>query len=37
MVKMRDNGEDEEFRIPLDDNNKPILFYKYVVFSLHLS
>lgn len=28
VVKMRDNGEDEEFRIPLDDNNKPILFYK---------
>ncbi|KAK6052843.1 hypothetical protein COOONC_09652, partial [Cooperia oncophora] len=27
MVKMRDNGEDEEFRIPLEDNNKPILFY----------
>ncbi|VDO64061.1 unnamed protein product [Haemonchus placei] len=30
VVKMRDNGEDEEFRIPLEDNNKPILFYKYV-------
>ncbi|KAK5975592.1 Protein kinase domain-containing protein, partial [Trichostrongylus colubriformis] len=28
VVKMRDNGEDEEFRIPLEDNNKPILFYK---------
>ncbi|WKY09728.1 hypothetical protein Q1695_002241 [Nippostrongylus brasiliensis] len=28
VVKMRDNGDDEEFRIPLEDNNKPILFYK---------
>ncbi|EYB91869.1 hypothetical protein Y032_0201g1748 [Ancylostoma ceylanicum] len=28
MMKMRDSGPDEEFRIPLEDNNKPILFYK---------
>ncbi|RCN52104.1 hypothetical protein ANCCAN_01892 [Ancylostoma caninum] len=28
MMKMRDTGADEEFRIPLEDNNKPILFYK---------
>ncbi|CAI2353448.1 unnamed protein product [Caenorhabditis sp. 36 PRJEB53466] len=27
-VKLRDNGIDEEFRIPLEENNKPLLFYK---------
>ncbi|KAF1751082.1 hypothetical protein GCK72_017634 [Caenorhabditis remanei] len=27
-VKIRDNGIDEEFRIPLEENNKPLLFYK---------
>ncbi|ETN74734.1 hypothetical protein NECAME_12763 [Necator americanus] len=28
MMKMRESAPDEEFRIPLEDNNKPILFYK---------
>ncbi|CAB3397795.1 unnamed protein product [Caenorhabditis bovis] len=28
-IKLRDNGlNDEEFRIPLEENNKPLLFYK---------
>uniref|UniRef100_A0A8R1I2F6 Protein kinase domain-containing protein n=1 Tax=Caenorhabditis japonica TaxID=281687 RepID=A0A8R1I2F6_CAEJA len=27
-VKLRDNGIDEVFRIPLEENNKPLLFYK---------
>uniref|UniRef100_A0A1I7XL65 Protein kinase domain-containing protein n=1 Tax=Heterorhabditis bacteriophora TaxID=37862 RepID=A0A1I7XL65_HETBA len=34
IVKLRDNGMDEEFRIPLEDNNKPILFYKSVNLNL---
>ncbi|KJH51499.1 hypothetical protein DICVIV_02332 [Dictyocaulus viviparus] len=29
VVKIRDVGNDEEFRIPLEDNNKPILFYNF--------
>ncbi|CAD6196070.1 unnamed protein product [Caenorhabditis auriculariae] len=28
VAKIRDNGVDENFRIPLEDNNKPLLFYK---------
>ncbi|VDM52443.1 unnamed protein product [Angiostrongylus costaricensis] len=28
VVKLRDAVDDEQFRIPLEDNNKPILFYK---------
>jgi hypothetical protein len=32
VVKLRDNGLDEELRIPLEDNNKPLLFYKWDIF-----
>ncbi|KAJ1357961.1 hypothetical protein KIN20_016241 [Parelaphostrongylus tenuis] len=28
VMKLRDVGDDEQFRIPLEDNNKPLLFYK---------
>ncbi|VDM79732.1 unnamed protein product, partial [Strongylus vulgaris] len=30
VLKLHNNGTEEEFRIPLEDNNKPILFYKLV-------